>query len=148
MRNPSGYQGENERVEKSEQQQVRHFFHKTCNQEVFGSFTFWPCKTTAKKCTKKVCCTCKVVFLLNRPIYCCFFTILVAFAAQHNMILYFVRANYKYYRELHPQPWLNLYIREILAAQLTDTHRLLPVLFCAIPGIVPPVSTLKTAPVD
>ena len=26
------------------------------------------CKTTAKKCTKKVCCTCKVAFLLIRPI--------------------------------------------------------------------------------
>ena len=25
-------------------------------------------KTTAKKCTKKVCCTCKVAFLLIRPI--------------------------------------------------------------------------------
>ena len=31
MRNPSGHQGENERVKKSEQQQVRHFLHKTCN---------------------------------------------------------------------------------------------------------------------
>ena len=31
MRNPSGHQGENERVKKSEQQQVRHFPHKTCN---------------------------------------------------------------------------------------------------------------------
>ena len=26
------------------------------------------CKTTAKKCTKKVCCTCEGVFLLIRPI--------------------------------------------------------------------------------
>ena len=63
MRNPSGHQGENERVKKSEQQQVRHFLHKTCNLEVSGSFTLWSCKTTAKKCKKKkVCCTCKVVF--------------------------------------------------------------------------------------
>ena len=31
MRNPSGHQGENERVKKSEQQQVRHFLRKTCN---------------------------------------------------------------------------------------------------------------------
>ena len=68
MRNPSGHQGENERVKKSEQQQVRHFLHKTCNKKVSGSFTLWSCKTTAKKCTKKVCCTCKVAFLLIRPI--------------------------------------------------------------------------------
>ena len=53
MRNPSGHQGENERVKKIEQQQVRHFLHKTCNQEVSGSFTLWSCKTRAKKCTKK-----------------------------------------------------------------------------------------------
>ena len=33
-----------------------------------GSFTLWSCKTTAEKCTKKVCCTCKVAFLLIRPI--------------------------------------------------------------------------------
>ena len=31
MRNPSGHQGENERGKKCEQQQVRHFLHKTCN---------------------------------------------------------------------------------------------------------------------
>ena len=31
MRNPSGHQGENERAKKSEQQQLRHFLHKTCN---------------------------------------------------------------------------------------------------------------------
>ena len=31
MRNPSGHRGENERVKKSEQQQVRHFLHKMCN---------------------------------------------------------------------------------------------------------------------
>ena len=36
MRNPSGHQGENERVKKSEQQQVRHFLHKTCK----GLFTW------------------------------------------------------------------------------------------------------------
>ena len=71
MRNPSGYQGENERVKKSEQQQVRHFLHKTCNKKVSGSFTLWSCKTTAKKCTRKVCCTCIVLFCffwLIRPI--------------------------------------------------------------------------------
>ena len=31
IRNPIGPQGENERVKKSEQQQVRHFLYKTCN---------------------------------------------------------------------------------------------------------------------
>ena len=49
MRNPSGHQGENERVKKSEQQQVRHFLRKTCNWEVFGSFTLWSFKATAKQ---------------------------------------------------------------------------------------------------
>ena len=48
-------------------------------------------------------------FFANQT-YCCFFTVLVAFAAQQNMILYFVGANYKYYRELRFQPWLKLYI--------------------------------------
>ena len=39
MRNASGYRGENERQwKKSEQEHVRHFLHKTCNQEVSGSF--------------------------------------------------------------------------------------------------------------
>ena len=42
--------------------------------------------------------------------YCCFLTILIAFATQHYTILYFAGANYKYYRELCLQPWLNLYI--------------------------------------
>ena len=38
------------------------FLHKTCNEEVTGSFTFSSCKRKAKKCTKKVSCKCKVVF--------------------------------------------------------------------------------------
>ena len=54
----------------------RHFLHKTNNQEVSRSFTLKSCKTTAKKCTKKVCCSCKVAFLLIRPIVV-FFTVLV-----------------------------------------------------------------------
>ena len=53
---------------KSEKEHVPHFLHKTNNQEVSRSFTLKPCKTTAKKCTKKVCCSCKVAFLLIRPI--------------------------------------------------------------------------------
>ena len=39
---------------------------------------------------EKVCCTCKVTFLLIRPIVVFFFTVLVAFATQHYTILYFV----------------------------------------------------------
>ena len=39
MRNASGVKmSDNEN--KSEQEHVRHFLHKTCNQEVSGSFTF------------------------------------------------------------------------------------------------------------
>ena len=66
MRNASGHQckGKMSGSEKSERERVRHFLHK----KVSGSFTLWSCKTTAKKCTKKVCCTCKVAFLLIRPI--------------------------------------------------------------------------------
>ena len=37
---------------------------KTCNSEVLGTFTLQSCKRTAKKCTRKVRCTCKVPFLL------------------------------------------------------------------------------------
>ena len=65
---------------KSQQEHVRHFLHKTCNQEVSGSFTLSPCKTTAKKCTKKVCYTCKVAFFLITPIVV-FSTVLVALVA-------------------------------------------------------------------
>jgi len=40
MRNASGHLGENERQwKKIEQKHVRHFLHKTCNQEASGSFT-------------------------------------------------------------------------------------------------------------
>ena len=67
MRNASGHQCKvkmSGSEKKSEREHVRHFLHK----KVSGSFTLWSCKTTAKKCTKKVCCTCKVAFLLIRPI--------------------------------------------------------------------------------
>ena len=40
MRNAFGQMGENERQwKKSEQEHVRHFLPKTCNQEASGSFT-------------------------------------------------------------------------------------------------------------
>ena len=40
IRNASGHLGENERQwKKTEQEQVQHFLHKTCNQEASGSFT-------------------------------------------------------------------------------------------------------------
>ena len=45
-----------------------HFLHKTCSQDVSGSFSLQSCKISAKKCTKKVRCTCKVAFLLIRHI--------------------------------------------------------------------------------
>ena len=45
-----------------------HFLHKTCNQDVSGRFSLESCKTSVKKCTKKVRCTCKVAFLLIRHI--------------------------------------------------------------------------------
>ena len=61
---------------KSEKEHVRHFLHKTNNQDVSRRFTLKSCKTTAKKCTKKVCCSCKVAFLLIRPIVV-FITVLV-----------------------------------------------------------------------
>ena len=42
-------------------------------------------KTTAKKCTKKVCCTCRVAFSLIRHFY--FFTVLVALFEQTKNII-------------------------------------------------------------
>ena len=66
---------------KSEQEHVRHFLHKTFNEEVSGSFTLQSCKTTAKKCTKKVCCCAKLLFFLLDLLLVFFFTALVAFAA-------------------------------------------------------------------
>ena len=61
MRNASGHQCKvkmSGSEKKSEREHVRHFLHK----KVSGSFTLQSCKTTAKKCTKKVCGTCKVFF--------------------------------------------------------------------------------------
>ena len=66
MGNASGHQCKEKMSgseKKRERKHVQHFLRK-----VSGSFTLWSCKTTAKKCTKKVCCTCKVAFLLIRPI--------------------------------------------------------------------------------
>ena len=67
MRNASGHQCKEKMSgsEKSEREHVRHFLHKKVSGK---KFTLQSCKTTAKKGTKKVCCTCKVPFLLIRPI--------------------------------------------------------------------------------
>ena len=63
-----------------------------------GRFTLQSCKTTAKKCTKKVCCTCKVAFLLIRPsaglffcwFVCLFVVVVVVVFFLPFSILYFV----------------------------------------------------------
>ena len=52
--------------QKNEQERVRYFLHKACNQE------FSRCSRAKQRQTlqmyKKMCCTCKVAFLLIRPI--------------------------------------------------------------------------------
>ena len=57
--------------EKQSEQEHKHFLHKACNLEVKGGFT--SCKTDGKEMYKKVCCTCKVVFLLIRSIVVVFY---------------------------------------------------------------------------
>ena len=47
---------------------VRHFLQKTCNQEVSGRFRVVVVQNKGKEMYKKVCSTCKVAFLLIRPI--------------------------------------------------------------------------------
>ena len=88
MRNASGHQCKEKMSgseKKSEREHERHFLHK----KVSGSFTLWSCKTTAKKCTKKVCCTCKVAFLLIKP-FVPFSSFLLPSPLEHYTILYFV----------------------------------------------------------
>ena len=43
----------------SELEQIQQFLHKTCNQEVSGSFTLQSCKTTEKKYTQKCAASAK-----------------------------------------------------------------------------------------
>ena len=50
--------------EKKEQEHVRYFLHKTSNQEVSRCGR----AKQGQRMYKKVCCTCKVAFLLIRPI--------------------------------------------------------------------------------
>ena len=67
---------------KKDQEQVRHFHHKTCNRVTEVSLEVSP-RSRAKerrRTVQKVCCTCKDAFLLIRPIVV-LFTVLVAFAA-------------------------------------------------------------------
>ena len=67
--------------QKSEQDHIQHFLHKTCNSEVSGSFTLSSCKATAKKCTKKCAARAQFFFLLIRPTV--FLAVFVAVAAQY-----------------------------------------------------------------
>ena len=59
-------QGENERQwnVRSEREHVRHFLHK----KSFWKFCVVVVQNNGKEMYKKVCCTCKVAFLLIRPI--------------------------------------------------------------------------------
>ena len=73
---------------------------------------------------KKVCCTCKVAFLLIRPIVvfhrfrCCLRRL-----SLNDFIV--VWTNCKYYRELHFWPWLNLCINltPFLSGQLQGHYK-------------------------
>ena len=70
MRNASGpAQGKmsgNEK-KKREKEHIRPFLHKPCNQEVSSYWTFHVIvivQNNGKEMCKKVCCTCKVVFVV------------------------------------------------------------------------------------
>ena len=104
MRNASVHQCK-EKMSGSEREYVRYFLHK----KVSGSFRCSRAKQRQRKVQKK-CAPRAKLLLLIRP-FLVFSTFSgVAFAAFHHTILYFVWANYKYYRELPFQPWLNLCI--------------------------------------
>ena len=49
---------------KKEPEHIQHFLHKTCNWK----FHVVVVQNNGKEMYKKVCCTCKIVFLLIRPI--------------------------------------------------------------------------------
>ena len=49
--------------QKNEQEHVRYFLHKACNQEVSRCS-----RAKQRQMYKKVCCTCRVALLLIRPI--------------------------------------------------------------------------------
>ena len=61
MRNARGHQGKKERQRKKVNRTTYNISFIKCVTrkflEVSGSFTLSSCKTTAKKCTKEVCCT-------------------------------------------------------------------------------------------
>ena len=61
MGNPSDHQCENGRVKKSEQEQVRHYLHKTCNRKFLEVSRCSRAKQRQRN-VQKGCCTCKVVF--------------------------------------------------------------------------------------
>ena len=67
MRNASGHQCK-ENMSGSEKKLNDNTCDISSIKKVSGSFTLQSCKTAAKKCAKKVCCTCKVAFLLIIPI--------------------------------------------------------------------------------
>ena len=61
MRNASGVKmSDNEK--KSEQEHVRHFLHKTCNQEVSGVSRFSGAKQRQKNVQKKCAARAKLLF--------------------------------------------------------------------------------------
>ena len=54
IRNASGHLGENERQwKKSEQEHVRHFLHKTCNQEASGNIHVLVVQNNSKEMLKE-----------------------------------------------------------------------------------------------
>ena len=94
------------RKKEGDQVHVRHFLHKTCNQEVSRSFT--SCKTTTRKCTKNVCWTCEVAFFGHRPIVAfSLFSLPSPLSISRLYILFEQTINiiesFAFY------PWLNLY---------------------------------------
>ena len=82
----------------------------------FWKFLVVVVQNNGKEMYKKIGLHVQSCFFANQTYFCFSPFAGVAFAAQHYMILYFVRTNYKYYRELRFQPWLNIYI--ILCYQL------------------------------
>ena len=99
MRNANGNQGENERQWKKKKVN-KNMYEISSVKRVTRKFHVVVVQNNGKEMYKKVCCTCKVAFLLIRPIVVFSPFSLPSLLAEHYMILHYVWANYKYYREL------------------------------------------------
>ena len=121
MKNPSGHQGENERVKEVNNNRYDISSIKRVTRKFLEVSRYVCAKQRQRNVQNKCAARAKLFFFFAKSTYCCFFTFSLPSPFSKTWFYILFEQTVNFIESFAISPWLNLYIRDTLATQLTDT---------------------------